>query len=126
MKFTNDINKIYENADYISLHIPHTHESEKMINADVINNKFKKNPILINTSRGMIIDVDAVINGLNMGAIRGYLTDVLAQEPMEAGEKLQNVENVIITPHVGSRTHQSVVKQALKSITNLFELIDMI
>jgi D-3-phosphoglycerate dehydrogenase / 2-oxoglutarate reductase len=126
MKFTEDINEIYENADIISLHIPHTPESEKMINADVINNKFKKNPIIINTSRGMLIDVDAVINGLNTGAIRGYLTDVLAQEPMEVGEKLKNVENVIITPHVGSRTYQSVVKQGLKSITNLFELIDNI
>ncbi|PQJ81097.1 NAD(P)-dependent oxidoreductase [Polaribacter glomeratus] len=124
MKFTEDINEIYENADIISLHIPHTPESEKMINADVINNKFKKNPIIVNTSRGMLIDVDAVINGLSTGAIRGYLTDVLAQEPMEVGEKLQGVENVIITPHVGSRTFQSVVKQGSKSIANLFELID--
>jgi lactate dehydrogenase-like 2-hydroxyacid dehydrogenase len=50
-----------------------------MINADVINNKFKKNPIIVNTSRGMLIDVDAVIKGLSSGNIRGYLTDVLLQ-----------------------------------------------
>lgn len=124
MKFTEDINEVYENADIISLHIPHTPESEKMINGNVINNKFKKNPIIVNTSRGMLIDVDAVINGLSTGAIRGYLTDVLAQEPMEVGEKLKGVNNVIITPHVGSRTYQSVVKQGTKSITNLFELFD--
>ncbi|WP_343329144.1 NAD(P)-dependent oxidoreductase [Polaribacter staleyi] len=124
MTFTDNINDIYENADIISLHIPHTPQSEKMINADVVNNKLKKNPIIVNTSRGMLIDVDAVINGLDTGAIRGYLTDVLAQEPMEVGEKLRGVDNVIITPHVGSRTYQSVVKQGTKSITNLFELID--
>ena len=124
MKFTENIIDIYENADIISLHIPHTPQSEKLINADVINNKFKKNPIIINTSRGMLIDVDAVIAGIGSGAIRGYLTDVLAQEPMEVGEKLKGVENVIITPHVGSRTYQSVVKQATMSINNLFDLID--
>ena len=43
---------------------------------------------------------------------------------MQEGEKLQNLENVIITPHVGSRTYQSVVKQGLKAISNLFEMID--
>lgn len=124
MTFTNDINDIYENADVISLHIPHTPASEKMINAEVIQYKLKKNPIIINTARGMLIDVDAVIDGLQKGAIKGYLTDVLAQEPMEAGEKLKGVENVIITPHVGSRTYQSVVKQGSMAVNNLFNLFD--
>jgi D-3-phosphoglycerate dehydrogenase len=124
MTFTNDINDIYENADVISLHIPHTPASEKMINAEVIQYKLKKNPIIINTARGMLIEVDAVIAGLQKGDIKGYLTDVLAQEPMEAGEKLKGVENVIITPHVGSRTYQSVVKQGSMAVNNLFNLFD--
>lgn len=124
MTFTDAINDIYENADFISLHIPHTPESEKMINADVINNKLKKTPIIINTARGMLIDVEEVIKGLNNGKIKGYLTDVLAQEPMEIGEKLQGVNNVIITPHVGSRTYQSVVKQGSMAVENLFNLLD--
>ena len=125
MIFTEDINYIYENADFISLHIPHTPQSERIINSDVINNKFKKNPIIVNTSRGMLIDIDAIIQGLDSGAIRGYLTDVLANEPMEAGERLRGLKNVIITPHVGSRTYQSVVKQGSKAINNLFDLIDL-
>jgi len=123
MTFTEDINYIYENANVISLHIPHTPQSEEMINEEVIFNKLKRNPIIVNTSRGMLIDVDAVIKGLNQGVIRGYLTDVLAQEPMEADEKLRGIENVIITPHVGSRTYQSVVRQGTMAVENLFELI---
>lgn len=123
MNFTDNINSIYENADIISLHIPHTPLSNKMINSDVINNKLKKSPIIINTSRGMLIDVDDVINGLSNGNIKGYLTDVLAQEPIEVGEKLQGVKNVIITPHVGSRTYQSVVRQGTMAIENLIKLI---
>jgi D-3-phosphoglycerate dehydrogenase len=124
LTFTEDINYIYEHADIISLHLPHTPQSEKMINADVIKNKLKKAPIIINTSRGKLIDVDAVIQGLADGNIRGYLTDVLVREPMEQDEKLKGVENVIITPHVGSRTYQSVVRQGTMAVNNLFKMIN--
>lgn len=123
MVFTENIEDIYTNADVISMHIPHTPESEKLINEEVVFNKLKKNPIIINTSRGMLIDVDAIINGLSQGKIRGYLTDVLAIEPIVENEKLRGVENVIITPHVGSRTYQSVVRQGTMAVENLIELI---
>ena len=121
--FTDNVDDIFENADIISLHVPHTPQSEKMINRDVIFNKLKKSPVIINTSRGMLIDTDAVIDGLKEGKIRGYLADVLAIEPIDANEKLKGVENVIITPHVGSRTYQSVVKQGTMAVQNLIELI---
>lgn len=123
MIFTDSIETIYENADIISLHIPHTAQSEKLINEDVIFKKLKKSPIIINTSRGMLIDTDAVIRGLSEGKIRGYLTDVLATEPIVKSEKLIGINNVIITPHVGSRTYQSVVKQGTMAVENLLDLV---
>jgi phosphoglycerate dehydrogenase-like enzyme len=123
MVFTENIEDIYANADVISLHIPHTPQSEKLINADVIFNKLKKSPIIINTSRGLLIDTDAIIKGLSTGKIRGYLTDVLAVEPINENEKLKGIENVIITPHVGSRTYQSVVRQGTMAVENLIYLI---
>lgn len=122
--FKQNLNDVFENADVISLHLPHTRESEKMINEEVIFNKFKKNPILINTSRGMLIDSLAVIKGLKAGKIRGYLTDVLAQEPMADDEVLRGVDNVLITPHVGSRTFQSVERQGSMAVNNLLDLIN--
>lgn len=122
--FKQNLNDVFENADVISLHLPHTPESEKMINEEVIFNKFKKNPILINTSRGMLIDSLAVIKGLKEGKIRGYLTDVLAQEPMADDEVLRGVDNVLITPHVGSRTFQSVERQGSMAVNNLLDLIN--
>jgi D-3-phosphoglycerate dehydrogenase len=124
MIFTENIEDIYTNSDVISLHIPHTAQSEKLINEEVIFKKLKKNPIIINTSRGMLIDVDAVIKGLDSGNIRGYLTDVLAIEPIDDNEKLKGVANVIITPHVGSRTYQSVVRQGKMAVENLINLIN--
>ena len=123
MTFTRDVNDIYENANIISLHIPHTPQSEKLINHEVIFDKLKKKPIIINTSRGMLIDADAVIEGLTQEKIKGYLTDVLAVEPMKEAEKLRGVENVIITPHVGSRTYQSVVRQGSMAVNNLLKVL---
>jgi D-3-phosphoglycerate dehydrogenase len=121
--FVEDLNIIFEKSDIISLHIPHTPDSEKMMNEEVIQTKLKKHPIIINTSRGMLIDTDAMITGLKEGKVRGYLTDVLITEPIKENEKLKGVPNVIITPHVGSRTFQSVVRQGTKAVENLIELI---
>jgi len=125
MVYAEDISLVYQNSDIISLHVPYTTGSHKMINFDVINNKLKKMPILINTARGMLIDVDAVIEGLSKGKLKGYLTDVLAEEPITQGEKLKGLENVIITPHVGSRTYQSVVRQGVMSVNNLIDSLKL-
>ena len=124
VEFTSDINVVYKNADIISLHIPHTPKSEKLINRDVVFEKCKKTPILINTSRGMLIDVDVIIEALAKKKLKGYLADVLAVEPITENEKLKGIENVIITPHVGSRTFQSVVRQGTMAVENLFVLLD--
>jgi len=121
--FTNNIEFIYDNCNIISLHIPHNEMTDKIINHDVIFNKFKNNPILINTSRGKLIETNALIDGLNNDKISGYLTDVLEVEPISNNEPLVGLNNVIITPHVGSRTYQSVEKQALMSIRNLINCL---
>ena len=121
--FESNIETIYEKADIISLHIPHTPKSEYLINEEVVQYKLKRKPILINTSRGMLIDTNAVLKGLKEGKLRGYLTDVLAHEPMLEYEPLKGVENVLITPHVGSRTFQSVERQGTMAVENLIKLI---
>lgn len=125
ISFEKDINEIYKNADIISLHLPHTPQSEHLISEEVVQNKFKRKPILINTSRGMLVDSKAILKGLKEGKLRGYLTDVLAHEPMLENEILKGVENVIITPHVGSRTFQSVERQGTMAVENLKKLINL-
>lgn len=122
--FVEDLEQIYKLADFISLHVPHTKQTEHLINRDVIFNKFEKAPIIINTARGLLVEVDAIIEGLKLSKIRGYLTDVLAVEPISEAEKLKGVENVIITPHVGSRTYQSVERQGSMAVQNLIQMIN--
>ena len=119
IKFTNDINDIYSNSDIISLHLPHNKKTNHLINTDVIENRLKKQPIIINTARGKLVDSNAIISGLSKKLIKGYLCDVLDNEPILENEILLGVDNVIITPHIGSRTFENVQKQAIKSIENL-------
>ncbi|MEP5338904.1 MAG: phosphoglycerate dehydrogenase [Algibacter sp.] len=121
--FVDSIEIIYEQADVISLHLPHTPKTEHLISRDVIFNKLKKYPIIINTARGMLVDSMALIEGLKTQKIKGYLTDVLAHEPMLDEEVLRGVDNIIITPHVGSRTYQSVQRQGSMAVNNLLKLL---
>ena len=119
INFTTDIDDIYSKCDVISLHLPHTKQTDKLINDIVITTKLKKQPIIINTARGKLIDPIAVIYGINNKLIKGYLCDVLETEPILDNEILLGIENIIITPHVGSRTYENVQNQGLKSIENL-------
>ena len=119
ISFTDDINNIYRECEIISLHLPHTKQTDKLINDKVINSKLKKQPIIINTARGKLVDPSAVIHGIKKKIIRGYLCDVLETEPVLENEILLGIENVIITPHVGSRTLENIEKQAILSIKNL-------
>lgn len=123
INFTTDIDNIYSKCDVISLHLPHTKQTDKLINDIVITTKLKKQPIIINTARGKLIDPVAVISGIKNKLIKGYLCDVLETEPILENEILLGIENIIITPHVGSRTYENVQNQGLKSINNLINLI---
>ena len=124
INFTTDIDDIYSKCDIISLHIPHSKQTDKIINEVVITTKLKKQPIIINTARGKLIDPEAVISGIMNGQIKGYLCDVLETEPILENEILLGIENIIITPHVGSRTFENVQNQGLKSISNLINLLN--
>jgi D-3-phosphoglycerate dehydrogenase len=119
ISFTTDIDDIYSKCDVISLHLPHTKQTDKLINEIVVNTKLKKQPIIINTARGKLIDPDAIISGIKNKFIKGYLCDVLETEPILENEILLGIENIIITPHVGSRTFENVQNQGVKSIENL-------
>lgn len=121
--FHHDINYLFENSDFISLHIPLTNQTEKIIDSNVILNKLNNKPLIINTARAKLVDSEAIILGLKNKLIRGYLADVLEEEPISKNEKLIGLDNVIITPHIGSRTFENVEKQGLMSIKNLISLL---
>lgn len=117
--YANDLDKIFFESDIISLHTPLNEKTKYLINDEVVQNKLRKKPIILNTARGALVDSKSIISGLNSKKIKAYLTDVLENEPIKKDDILLNNDNIIITPHIGSRTYENVSKQALFSIKNL-------
>ncbi len=96
-------NELLERSDYISVHAPHNEETHHLVNADAFA-KMKETVIIVNTSRGPIIDEQSMIAALQSNAIAGAGLDVLEQEPPATDNPLLQMENVIVTPHVASAT----------------------
>jgi D-3-phosphoglycerate dehydrogenase len=122
--YTNDVKNIYKSCSVISLHMPLNSKTKHIIDFNVVKNELKCNPIIINTSRGQLVENTAIIYGLQKKIISAYLCDVLEDEPISKDNQLVNIDNVIITPHIASRTYQNVEKQAKMAINNLVKLIN--
>ncbi len=93
------VEEILSESDVISLHCPLTPESEGMINAQTFA-QMKPSAFFINTSRGPLVDEQALTNALNHGEIAGAACDVVSKEPISAENPLLNAKNLTITPHI--------------------------
>jgi D-3-phosphoglycerate dehydrogenase len=100
-----DLDTLLSSADYISFHVPFTPETHHLVNAQRLA-KMKKTAYIINTSRGEIIDEEALYNALNDGRLAGAALDVFEREPA-TGNKLTALANVICTPHIGAQTREA-------------------
>jgi D-3-phosphoglycerate dehydrogenase len=118
VKKVNSLDEIFAASDYVSLHTNLTPETRDMINAKNIA-KMKKGVLILNCARGEIVHTADIVAALKSGQVGGYGTDVLDQEPPNADHPLLGLPNVVITPHVASRTFESVVRQATTAVKNL-------
>lgn len=114
--------EVLQAADVISLHTNLDDSTREMINAKSIAT-MKDNAILINTARGGLINEADVAEACKNGKLYGYGADVLCHEPIKSPHVLQGLDNVILTPHVGSRTLESVERQACRATTNIVEFL---
>ena len=112
------LNEIFAASDYLSLHTNLTPETRDMIRAETIAN-MKPGVIILNCARGEIVNTADMAAALASGKVRGYGTDVLDEEPPAADHPLTKLPNCLVTPHVGSRTLESVQRQAMAAVTNL-------
>ena len=92
------IEKLLRVADFVSLHLPLTKESERIINKTTLS-YMKKGAFLVNTSRGGLVDEDDLYDALVNGRIEGAALDVLQKEPPSGVNRLAELDNVVITPH---------------------------
>ena len=100
-----DLGTLLSSADYVSLHVPLLDSTHHMINAEKL--KLMKNTArIINTSRGGVIDEEALYNSLKEGNIAGAALDVFEVEPV-TGNKLTTLPNFVATPHMGAQTKEA-------------------
>jgi D-3-phosphoglycerate dehydrogenase / 2-oxoglutarate reductase len=100
-----DLNTLAESADFISCHVPMTSDTRHMLNAELLA-KMKPTAYIINTSRGGVIDENALYQSLKDNKIAGAALDVFEIEP-PTNRSLIGLPNVICTPHIGSQTKES-------------------
>ena len=109
-------------VDIITLHTNLSETTRHLINTKRIN-QMRDGALLINTSRGELVDNTAIVAALTSGKLGGYGADVLDEEPPPADHPLLGAENTVITPHIGSRTFESVPRQAMKATRNLVNFL---
>ncbi len=109
-------------CDIISLHTKLTAGSRHLINRDSLA-RMPEGALLVNTSRGELVDPAAVLESLETGHLGGYATDVMEQEPPAADDPLLRHPKVLVTAHIGSRTYESVPRQAMKATRNLINYL---
>ena len=112
------LDELFTASDYVSLHTNLTPETRDLVRAETID-RMKPDAIVINCARGEIVNTADIAAALTSGNLRGYGTDVLDEEPPRAGHPLVGLPNCLVTPHVGSRTLESVQRQAMAAVTNL-------
>ncbi|HEY9908825.1 MAG TPA: phosphoglycerate dehydrogenase [Thermosynechococcaceae cyanobacterium] len=107
-----ELDVLFREADYITLHLPKTPETTHLINADAIA-KMKPTTRIINCARGGIIDEAALAEALRSGKIAGAAIDVFEQEPLKESPLKELGKEIVLTPHLGASTEEAQVNVAI-------------
>ena len=100
-----DLNTLLQSSDYISIHVPLLDSTYHLLDAEKMST-MKKTAKIINTSRGGVVDEDALYEAIKNGTLGGAALDVFEEEPA-TGNKLAELDNVILTPHIGAQTKEA-------------------
>lgn len=120
--YCDTLEELIAQSDIISLNLSLVSGTNRIIGKATLE-IMKDGVVIINTARAGLVNQDAVIQGIESGKIKAYLTDVLEEEPMVKDHPFLKYDNIIITPHIGSRTYENVVKQGTMAVENLLKYI---
>ncbi len=116
VKHVTDVNEIYRECDFITIHVPLLDSTRGMINETAIG-QMKENAIILNFARDLLVDEEAVVAALEKGAIRKYVSDF--PNPATAGKK-----GCIVTPHLGASTEESEDNCAIMAVRELRDYLE--
>ncbi|MCW2968670.1 MAG: Glyoxylate reductase, partial [Solirubrobacteraceae bacterium] len=118
-----DVPALLREADAVSLHVPLTPETEDLIGETALRS-MRPHAVLVNTSRGGVIDQDALRRALHEGWIAGAGLDVADPEPLAPDDPLLGAPNLLVLPHIGSATHAARGRMADRAVDNLLAALD--
>lgn len=113
-----DFSSVLRDADIVSLHTKLTPETRHLIHRGNIG-LLRPGAVIVNCARGEIVETEAIVEGLKSKRLLAYAADVLDVEPPPPNHPLLGLPGAIITPHIGSRTYESVQRQAACAVENL-------
>jgi len=116
-----ELDDVLERADYVSIHVPLTPETEGMIGLEALR-RMKPTACLINCSRGEVVDEDALARALKEGMIAGAALDVFIKEP-PTGSPLLGLENIVLTPHIGGSTEEGQSRASLDAAEGVIAVL---
>ena len=123
-----DLRELLSQSDIVTLHVPSDATTRNMINEETLS-AMKENAIFLNYSRGDVVDLDALKNFIESGKISGAAIDVFPFEPEKNGDEfstvLQNLPNVILTPHIGGSTEEAQANIGLDVTSKLINYLEL-
>lgn len=123
-----DLAELLQHSDIVSMHVPSDATTRNMINAESLQH-LKKGGIVLNYSRGDVVDLDALKAAIDDGTVSGAAVDVFPDEPEKAGASftsiLQNLPNVILTPHIGGSTEEAQASIGLDVTSKLIKYLEL-
>ncbi|HEY1056962.1 MAG TPA: phosphoglycerate dehydrogenase [Emticicia sp.] len=120
IRYCETVNELLIQSEIISLNLLLDAQTANII-GDAALEIMKDGVIIVNTARSGLVHQDSILKGIESGKIGGYLTDVLDEEPMIRDHPFLKYGNIIITPHIGSRTYENVVNQGTMAVENLLK-----
>lgn len=116
-----DLGFLLEEGDYISLHVPLNASTRHLIDRDGLS-RMKSTAVLINVARSEVVDENALVEALQLGALRGAVLDVFAKEPVDPDHPLLRMNNVLATPHTAGVTFGTSQRRAAAAVENILRV----
>ncbi len=120
-EYKESVDELLKEADYVSVHVPLLDSTKHLINKERLS-LMKNSAYLVNTSRGPVIDEEALVDALESNQIKGAALDVFENEP-ELAQGLAELDNVILTPHIASGTEETRGKMSEMAADNILAVL---
>jgi len=118
-----ELDELFKLSDYISIHVPSTRNTQGLVGKKELE-LMKNTSFLINTSRGSLIHQKDLYEALRDKKIAGAALDVFEEEPISQDDPLLKLENVVLTPHIGSGTHETRLSMAMMAIDDVLRVFE--